>query len=179
MEISEEEYRRILSRQKSGDLTVFIYTSGFRRLLLEKIDTGKLSRAIDQPIESHVSILRAIWFLDMLMPLVTAVLAVVAFSWWGILGGLLAFAARGVYKTHASRGEQHILPMTLFLLTAVALATFLPLLDIWSRILIVSFVFMLFIDRLLYFFTSKFVFDLINSNYKFFSMFYTKLQSNR
>jgi hypothetical protein len=170
--ITQHDYKRLLQRQDAGKLTIFIDTSGFRKVLLERLDPEQFSHGIGQPVEFRIRVLKAIWYADMLMPLLTSVLMVVAFGWWGIAGALVSFLSWAGYKLHASRGEQHILPMTLLCLASIGLALVLPLPGFLARICLISFGAMLFVDRLLYFLTAGFVFELINSNYEFFKMFY-------
>lgn len=177
MPVSKSEYQRIVEAQSSGTLTIYIDTSGFRKLLVDKINPQKLSAAIREPVESRVQLIRILTYLDAIAPLLASILSLFAFGWLGILGSLFAFALWASHKMHASRGAQHILPVTVVVIVCITTVFILPLASGVAKAFIMSLGLIVFMGRLLYFMTSRLVFDLIHSNYEFFNMFYLQPES--
>lgn len=172
MVVSREEYKRIIDTKRSGNLTIFIDTAEFRKLLCNKIDAAKLSDIIGESVNSWIRLITTLTHIDSAMPLLASLLSVLGFGWWGIIGIAAAFILWAGHKMHACRGKQHILPITITMLIMIAIALFAPLANIYVRGFIISCGVMLFIGRMLYVCTAYIVFSLIETNYEFFNMFY-------
>lgn len=173
MSVSKEEYRRILSDQKVGRLTIFIDTSAFRQLFTQpRLDLTKLATAVGRPLRSEALLIRTLSHIDSLSPVLSSGLSFLAFGWWGLAGTIGSFGIWSAYKRWASRGRQRVLPVTLVLAAAVVLGALLPLPNVWARAFVWSLGAILFVGRTLYVTTAKIVFTLIHSSYPFFDMFY-------
>lgn len=172
MSVSREEYKRILASQEAGHLKIMIDTSGFRKLLVDRVDPSKLSAALGQPVHAHVRLIRALTYLDATAPVAVCLLSVLAFGLWGVVGAGCSLVAWAAYKARASRGAQHLLPVTIALVLHVVAAVILPLPNWWARGFVALLGVMFFIERSLYTTTAYVVFSLVHSNYEFFKMFY-------
>jgi hypothetical protein len=170
--VSREDYDRILADQKAGRIMILIDTSGFRRLLVNRVDPSKLASMLGKPIESDIRLIRTLTSVDACAPLVASALSVSAFGWWGLIGTVSCFVAWAGYKYRASRGRQRLLPVSLCLAMSVLAAFLLPLPNWWARAFVISIGAMFVVGRALYVTTTRLVFSLIYSSYEFFDMFY-------
>jgi hypothetical protein len=136
----------------------------FRKLLVNQVDSSKLAARIEQPIEGAVRLIRTLTYLDAMAPVVASLLSVVAFGWWGLVGVIASFLGWAAYKTRASRGRQHVIPVVMSFLMYIAGAVILPLPNWWARGFVVSLGIMVVLGRALYLTTAHVVFSLIHSS---------------
>jgi len=172
MTVSREEYKRIIDAQQSGDLTIFIDTSEFRKMFCDRIDPQKLSLIVGESSKAGIRLVKTLTNIDAVMPVLSSILAILGFGWWGIAGIVGVIILWAGHKMYACRGKQHVLPTLLTLVIMIAIAIMVPVPNVWVRVFIISCGIMLFLGRMLYVCTAYVVFSLIHSSYEFFNMFY-------
>lgn len=177
MKVSPLEYKRILNAKLVGQLTVFIDTSAFRRLFVNKINPRQLSMTIGRSVESSIQTIRNLTYLDALAPVIASILSVIAFGWFGIFGIAFAFVVWSFWKQYACRGVQSFIDAGIALIVCATAALLLPLPNWWARFFFLSLGMIFLSGRLLYWVTAKTVFDLIDSSHEFFNMFYLEPQN--
>ncbi len=150
MAVSKDEYKRIVTDQLAGRLTIFIDTSAFRKLFVNKINPQKLSAAIGEPVESRMQIIRALTLLDSLAPLLASIVAFIAFGWFGVLGVFSAFTLWSVWKMYACRGSQTFMSVIMVLIVFAAVMFVLHLSNGWGSIFFALLGIIIVTGRLLY-----------------------------
>lgn len=174
--ISEEEYKKILEREDKGELLLYINTSGFRRVftsLGSEIDEEKLSKDIEEDLKFRSLIIKIIAFvLEPLFFISASIISVFLFSWYSfaIIPLLLAFLV--FVQGKASYKRQEILSPILFLILSIISFFLFPDLSLLLRIFIINVCLMYLLPKLLYYLTARFTHHLLQTNYKFFRLFY-------
>lgn len=173
MDVTKEEYNRIINGQLDGELTIFIDNPGFRHLFF-KINPNGLSQSINQKVNGWVKTIKFISNLDIITLMSCCFFSIIAIKWWSIVYIPVIFISWFVYRSWACRGKQFILPVSFVVAAAIFIYLYCPTLTVFTRALLILSALVFFWTRLLYYLNSRFVFNLIHSNFNFFKLFYLK-----
>jgi hypothetical protein len=171
MNISHDAYRAIIQQQLSGDLTIFIDTSGFRQLL-DDADPSHLTEVVGHRMHSSIAFIRFLSRIDFVGLLLSIGLSIPAFGFWALLiapGTILAWM---LYKGRASMGKQSLSGAGFVLAVGVGVAVAMTSWSLWTGSFAVAVAATFFLIKLLYVATSRLVFGLIHSSYGFFRAYY-------
>ena len=173
MTISKEDYKNILEQQLDGKLTIFIDNSGFRKFLFDS-KPDVLSEKINEKLHGRLKVIKILSCLDILALIASIILAIPSFGWFSLLFNPVLIISWFIYRGFSSWRKQTIWPVPILIIHALFASIFLSFPNIWVRLIIITSTLVFAFVRTLYFINSKIVFDLIHSNYKFFSLFYEK-----
>ncbi len=178
MEISRQDYERILQKDSAGELAILIDVSGWRHLLV-KVDTAKLAALAGlsvRDVRGGVAVVRILTLADLSTLLIAALLAIPAFGLWSLVVVPITIIVGTAYKSMASVGRQRVLLVGIVFMAALALAILQTSWTVWLRAYIVLAAAALLLMRMLYVVTNVFVFQLIYKSYDFFKAFYLQPQ---
>lgn len=174
MEVTKEQYEEILKKQEKGEILLYIDTASFRRFFSE-IDNKKVNELIGESLNKESFIIKFIMFvMEPLSLIITFIASFFLFKWFAILIIPIIFFLWGFLKGQASIGKQKILFPFALLAIGIFIAFFYQEYGLWFKLFIIGLPATYFSSKLLYYFSARFGFILIQRNYEFFKLFYEK-----
>lgn len=170
--ISRNQYERVIEKCKNDELIIMIDTASFRQLFCDKKAMNELDNIIEYPIYSQTVLIRLIFYSLPLSAVVMSFFSILAFEIWAILILPILLIISILIHSKASLGIQKINGAIIFLIVCVISAFFLSKYGIYFQIAIILFPIQIFLSKFLYYHTSKIVFKLLFTNYRFFALFY-------
>lgn len=169
MKISHNDYEKIIQAQSDRKLTIMIDVAPWRQIL-SKIDPNVMESLVKFPVRNQIAMIRWLSRIDLLPLIVCVSFSIPAFKWWSIAVGPLIVITSLFFKSRVCYGKQNLIGAIDFLLLIIMIS-FLK--TSWAlSAFIISAQISFFQIRFLYYYTSRFVFNLTDSSYEFFSEFY-------
>jgi len=160
--MTTEEHEQLVKMARDGRILIGVEPAVARRFFTDP-SSENLRKAVGESVAFQRLVVLACLLLGPVSLMMSWVLAVFAFGWWGILAGLVALLAWASYNGRASMGKQRIIGTAWFLALAIA-AGFLGDTYLRFQIWLVAVAASFFFSRLTYYSAVGFVRSLVLRN---------------
>ncbi len=170
--ITQEEYNKIIDLHKNGKIVLYIDNASFRQLFCDN-NSKNIVKTTNTSILFQSIIISLLFYIIPIYIIALSIITVYSFSWWSFIVLPLFLYIWFIVHSRASYGKQSIVLSIFISILIIAVSIFyIYEINIGIADSLILFSILVFNSKLLYFLTSKFAFDLLLKNYKFFAILY-------